>query len=97
MFHAGDRLHQFSRAAVLDFDLTALLKQSRAKNSALEITGILLYKDGDVMQLLEGPDEAVKKVAQTIYADQRHCRIIQLLERKISSVSSQTGRWNFRT
>ena len=67
-----------------DVDLTALLKQSRAKNAALEITGILLYKDGDVMQLLEGPDEAVKKVAQTIYADRRHRGIIQLLERKIS-------------
>jgi len=67
-----------------DADLAAILKQARQKNADLEITGILLYKDGDIMQLLEGPDEAVKKVAATIYADQRHSGIIQLLERKIS-------------
>lgn len=67
-----------------DADLKALLKQSRQKNAELEITGILLYRDGDVMQLLEGPEEAVKKLAKTIYADPRHSGIIQLLERKIS-------------
>jgi acylphosphatase len=65
-------------------DLTALLEQSRQKNAELEITGILLYRDGDVMQLLEGPEEAVKKLVQTIYADPRHRSVIQLLERKIS-------------
>jgi acylphosphatase len=67
-----------------DADLAALLKQSRQKNAALEITGILLYKDGDVMQLLEGPDEAVEELAKTIYADKRHSGIIELIKRKIS-------------
>jgi acylphosphatase len=75
-----------SSAVVLfsDADLTALLEQSRQKNAGLEITGILLYKDGDVMQLLEGPDEAVSQLAKTIYADRRHSGIIQLIEQKIS-------------
>jgi acylphosphatase len=67
-----------------DADLTALLKQSRQKNAALGITGILLYKDGDVMQLLEGPDEAVEALAKTIYADKRHSGIIELIKRRIS-------------
>ena len=75
-----------SSAVVLfsDADLTALLEQSQQKNAGLEITGILLYKDGDVMQLLEGPDEAVSQLAKTIYADRRHSGIIQLIEQKIS-------------
>jgi hypothetical protein len=64
-------------------DLAALLAQSREKNATLEITGILLYKDGDVMQLIEGPDEAVKSLAKTIYGDIRHHGVIQLLELKI--------------
>ena len=67
-----------------DADLIALLEQSRQKNAGLEITGILLYKDGDVMQLLEGPDEAVSQLAKTIYADRRHSGIIQLIEQNIS-------------
>ena len=33
-----------------DADLEALLAQSREKNGRLKVTGILLYKDGDIMQ-----------------------------------------------
>jgi hypothetical protein len=66
-----------------DSDLAALLAQSREKNGRLEVTGILLYKDGDMMQLMEGPDGAVRSLAKTIYADSRHQGIIQLLERKM--------------
>ena len=77
--YISSAVHPFSEA-----DLTALLKQSQQKNAELEITGILLYRDGEIMQLIEGPDEAVKKLAKTIYADQRHRGIIQLLEKKIS-------------
>jgi acylphosphatase len=77
--YISSAVHPFSEA-----DLTALLKQSQQKNAELEITGIMLYRDGDVMQLLEGPEEAVKKLAKTIYADPRHSGIIQLVEQKIS-------------
>jgi hypothetical protein len=68
-----------------DADLQVLLSQSQEKNARLDITGILLYKDGNIMQLFEGPDEAVKNLAKTIYADQRHYGIIQLIERRIST------------
>jgi hypothetical protein len=68
-----------------DADLEALLAQSREKNGRLKVTGILLYKDGDIMQLIEGPREAVRNLATTIYADRRHQGIIQLLERNISA------------
>jgi hypothetical protein len=65
-------------------DLTALLEQSRAKNARLDITGILLYNDGNIMQLLEGPESAVRNLIKTIYADNRHTGIIQLLDKEIS-------------
>lgn len=68
-----------------DAELTALLEQCQGKNARLEITGILLYKDGDIMQLIEGPTEAIRRLARTIYADPRHHQIIQLLEREIST------------
>ena len=65
-------------------DLTILLEQSRAKNARLDITGILLYKGGNIVQLLEGPEPSVRDLIKTIYADQRHTGIIQLLEQEIS-------------
>lgn len=64
-------------------DLVALLKQSREKNARLDITGILLYKDGNFMQVLEGPDEAVRQLFSTIAADDRHTGVIRLLERPL--------------
>jgi len=64
-------------------DLTALLKQSREKNARLNITGMLLYKDGNFIQVLEGPDDAVEQLYQTIHADDRHIGVIRMLARKI--------------
>ncbi len=35
-------------------DLDVILDMSRRNNTALAVSGILLYKDGNLMQLLEG-------------------------------------------
>ena len=64
-------------------DLVALLTKSREKNARLDITGMLLYKDGNIMQVLEGPDDAVRQLVRTIQADDRHRGVILLLERQI--------------
>ncbi len=63
-----------------DDDLVALLRQSREKNQRLDITGLLLYKEGSFMQALEGPREAVLGVMASIQADKRHHRIHILLQ-----------------
>ncbi|MEP7187723.1 MAG: BLUF domain-containing protein, partial [Roseiflexaceae bacterium] len=44
--------------------LQALLLTSRRNNMQLGITGMLLYKDGEFMQVLEGEQAAV----QALYA-----------------------------
>ncbi|MGI8650719.1 MAG: BLUF domain-containing protein [Rubrobacter sp.] len=53
-------------------DLALLLAQCRENNSALGITGMLLYKDGNFMQVLEGEEEAVRKLYAKIESDPRH-------------------------
>jgi hypothetical protein len=40
-------------------DLTALLQQSRDNNTRLGLSGLLLYKDGNFMQVLERPDDGL--------------------------------------
>jgi lipopolysaccharide biosynthesis regulator YciM len=66
-----------------DDELKALLEQSREKNARLEITGMLLYKDGNFMQALEGPDEAVCGLYRTIERDPRHHGVLQLMRHPI--------------
>ena len=55
-----------------DEDLIQLLKKARHKNEARGITGMLLYRNGFFMQALEGKEERVEKLFETIKNDSRH-------------------------
>ena len=61
-------------------EIKALLKVCAENNSELDLTGILLHKDGNFLQVLEGPEDNVKKVLEKIYRDPRHRGIIKLLD-----------------
>ncbi len=49
-------------------DLRALLATCRKNNAELGVTGMLLYKDGNFMQVLEGDEEAVRGLYEKIPA-----------------------------
>ncbi len=61
-------------------DLADLLVVSRNNNSKLDITGILLYKEGNFLQLLEGDENEVKKLYSKIELDVRHGGAIVLTD-----------------
>lgn len=60
-------------------DLRELLRQSREKNQRLGITGVLLFKAGGFIQVLEGDEEAVRSLYATICDDARHEDVETLL------------------
>jgi hypothetical protein len=60
-------------------ELVRLLHQSRKNNGPREITGMLLYSDGNFLQVLEGPDAAVEQLLETITRDPRHKGMMELL------------------
>ena len=61
-------------------DLDALLEVSRRNNLRDEITGMLVFHDGNFLQVLEGDEEVVKSAFSRIEADNRHSGIIELDE-----------------
>ncbi|MFM8330869.1 MAG: BLUF domain-containing protein [Candidatus Methylumidiphilus sp.] len=61
-------------------ELVDLLSKSHAYNSTVGITGMLLYKDGNIMQAIEGEEAAVKSLYAKIQLDKRHRGIITLLQ-----------------
>lgn len=63
-----------------DLQLTKLLTQSRAFNAAHGLTGVLLYSQGIIVQLLEGNEANVRAVFARIVQDPRHTRIIKLAD-----------------
>jgi hypothetical protein len=69
-------------AAVRPFsagELLELLVQCNRNNRLHDVTGMLLYKDGNFMQALEGDELIVKAVHATISVDPRHRGLITLL------------------
>jgi len=61
-------------------ELRDLLQESRLNNERDGITGMLLYKGGTFIQVIEGPDEAIADLYARVRKDPRHTRIIKLLE-----------------
>ncbi len=65
-------------------ELLDLLVKSRDNNARSGLTGMLLYKDGNFMQALEGEEQAVRAVHAKIERDRRHKGLITLLQEPIS-------------
>ena len=61
-----------------------LLTQSRKKNLEKEITGVLLYIEGDFLQVIEGPKIATIDLFESIKKDNRHTGIITIVNTKIN-------------
>ena len=64
----------------LSSELVDLLAQSHAHNTETGITGMLLYKDGNFMQAIEGEEEAVRTLYAKIRRDPRHRGLLTLLQ-----------------
>ncbi|UGS22836.1 BLUF domain-containing protein [Flavobacterium channae] len=59
-----------------DEEINELLNVSRVNNQKSGITGLLLYSDGNFMQILEGKKEAIENTYSKILTDSRHRNII---------------------
>jgi Sensors of blue-light using FAD len=56
-----------------------LLDSARARNVQQEVTGVLLYSDGNFMQYLEGPSVGLSKIYKVISNSSQHHGMIELL------------------
>lgn len=75
-------------AAVAKFtasELLALLAVSRTNNTRDGVSGLLLYHDGNFMQVLEGPEAVVRATYARIERDSRHRGCIILIQQNIAA------------
>lgn len=75
-----------------DEELEVILKNSRERNAEAALTGILLYHDGNILQVLEGPSGKVKETMQRILDDNRHGGVLILLRKEIEA--REFGDWS---
>jgi hypothetical protein len=83
-----------SSRALLPHQIRTIKRVSMRNNAALEVTGLLLYRAGRFMQLLEGPELFVATIFGRISRDPRHNYITKLCH---DYVDQRTfGEWNMR-
>lgn len=63
-----------------DRDLREILEISRSRNGEAGVTGMLLFHDGNFLQLLEGEADAVEQTWGRIKNDPRHRGILVMLD-----------------
>lgn len=64
-------------------ELVELLIKSRQKNQENGVTGLLLYKSGNFLQILEGEHDVIKHTLQKIEADSRHKGFMTIFKRNV--------------
>lgn len=63
--------------------LLELLSASQKRNAARQITGLLLNSDGNIIQVIEGPEAAAKALYGKIAKDSRHRGVTLISSRPI--------------
>jgi hypothetical protein len=61
-------------------ELLKLLHTSRSNNQRDQITGVLLYDDGNFLQAVEGPDAAIRALYARLEQDERHHNLRVVIE-----------------
>lgn len=60
-------------------EVQRFIDKANRRNLESEVTGILLFDGAHFLQLLEGPEDEVESIYQTICDDKRHFTLIELL------------------
>lgn len=75
-----------------DDELLEILAVARENNTAFDVTGMLLYSDGNFIQALEGESEAVGALYRKIARDNRHHDVHTLIDETVDVRSF--GQWS---
>ncbi|WP_046243805.1 BLUF domain-containing protein, partial [Hymenobacter terrenus] len=68
-------LQPFSDEALQD-----LLAKARVYNIAHQVSGMLLYRDGQFVQVLEGEEDVLRELYTKIQRDPRHTNVVTLVD-----------------
>jgi len=78
--------------ALSESALAQLLTQSRAFNAAHGLTGVLLYSQGNILQVLEGTEGIIAATFARIARDPSHSRVVKLADGPIAD--RQFAHWS---
>lgn len=69
-----------SHKLLTEIELEQLLVKSRDNNIEHNITGLLLYRDGSFIQVIEGPESELRQLYRNINSDPLHYNVTTILD-----------------
>jgi len=78
-------------------ELQDILEVSNKNNEQQGVTGLLLYSDGNIIQVLEGEKETVQAIYKKIAQDSRHHSIITLKNGELAERNFPDWSMGFKT
>ena len=72
--------------ALSETEIQETLNFSKDWNNNHNITGILLYSQGNFFQVLEGEEQVLKDLFDRIKADERHHNVITIFQKEIPNI-----------
>ncbi|CZF86512.1 MULTISPECIES: BLUF domain-containing protein [Grimontia] len=75
-----------------DEEFAEMLAAIRENNEKIGVTGMLLYKDGDFIQVIEGEEHVLTPLYTTICQDNRHYSVVEMMRKPI--VERQFKNWS---
>ncbi|QRR00698.1 BLUF domain-containing protein [Dyadobacter sandarakinus] len=86
-----------SSGLLADEELESIISKSRLNNSEKDITGVLLYCNGNIIQVLEGAEETVMDTFRRILRDHRHTQVTRLFAGMVPDRSFQKWSMGYST
>ena len=84
-----------ARELFSDEGIVDLLDVSRRNNREADITGLMIYHDGNFFQVLEGPEQEVVSLYDRICNDSRHCEQVLLWQGSVDERAFPDWRMGF--
>ncbi len=81
--------------ALGEYELERLLESARDFNAGQQVTGVLLFDDGNFFQYIEGPRAGLAPVYERIRRSRQHFGIIQVLDRDVPARQFQDWKMGF--
>lgn len=72
--------HSISNPSLKAEDISNILQTSRKFNSINNVTGCLLYRGSEFLQILEGDKKVIKDLYASIQRDERHSNVYVIIE-----------------
>ncbi len=87
-----------NKISIFKVDFLLIIKSlSNSNNCDLNVTGILLYHEGSIAQVIEGEEQTLKALYGKIERDSRHRGIIKLSEGNLDPRNFPDWSMGFRT